>query len=369
MSRVAPPRIRLTRRTLLRSAGAFGGTLLAGGADGLLGSRTAKAQSSAVPAVVTSDNQRPQIPYGVMSGDPAGGRVILWSKTDRPARMLVEVATREDFRDARRVAGRPRCRPRTSPPGSISAGCRPGPTSSTASLFQDLADLKMIERAGGRAAAHRAGGARRTITFAWSGDEAGQGWGINPGWGGYRSCTRRCAGTRPDFFIHSGDQIYADGPITAEVKLDDGTRLEEPDHAGQGEGRRDARRVPRQLRLQPARREQAPLRRRGAVPGAVGRPRDAQQLVSGPDPGRRALHGARAPRCWPPAPGGRCSNTTRCGSTRSIPSGSIARFAYGPLARGLHARRAQLSRAELAEPADRARRRRGLPRARSSCAG
>jgi alkaline phosphatase D len=26
----------------------------------------------------------------------------------------------------------------------------------------------------------------------------------------------------PDFFIHSGDQIYADGPIVAEVKLDDG---------------------------------------------------------------------------------------------------------------------------------------------------
>ena len=27
----------------------------------------------------------------------------------------------------------------------------------------------------------------------------------------------------PDFFIHSGDQIYADGPIQAEVKLADGT--------------------------------------------------------------------------------------------------------------------------------------------------
>ena len=29
--------------------------------------------------------------------------------------------------------------------------------------------------------------------------------------------------TNPDFFIHSGDQIYADGPIKAEVALDDGT--------------------------------------------------------------------------------------------------------------------------------------------------
>jgi len=30
-------------------------------------------------------------------------------------------------------------------------------------------------------------------------------------------------GTNPDFFIHSGDQIYADGPLKAEVTLDDGT--------------------------------------------------------------------------------------------------------------------------------------------------
>src|SRR6202008_3463010 len=63
----------------------------------------------------------------------------------------------------------------------------------------------------------------RTITFAWWGDEAGQGWGINPGRGGMKmyDLMRRA---NPDFFIHSGDQIYADGPIPAEVKLEDGTR-------------------------------------------------------------------------------------------------------------------------------------------------
>src|SRR5215831_3280160 len=30
-------------------------------------------------------------------------------------------------------------------------------------------------------------------------------------------------GTNADFFLHSGDQIYADGPIKAAVALDDGT--------------------------------------------------------------------------------------------------------------------------------------------------
>jgi alkaline phosphatase D len=62
----------------------------------------------------------------------------------------------------------------------------------------------------------------RTVRFAFSGDEAGQGWGINEPWGGYRTyeSMRRM---KPDFFIHSGDQIYADNPILAEVKLDDGS--------------------------------------------------------------------------------------------------------------------------------------------------
>src|SRR5262249_57520723 len=75
-------------------------------------------------------------------------------------------------------------------------------------------------RGGGRVG--RAGGTGGTLTSAYSGDEAGQGWGINPGWGGmklYEAMWR----LRPDFFIHSGDQIYADGPLKAEVTLDDGT--------------------------------------------------------------------------------------------------------------------------------------------------
>ena len=63
---------------------------------------------------------------------------------------------------------------------------------------------------------------RRTVTFAFSGDEAGQGWGINTAWGGMKmyETMRRAS---PDFFIHSGDQIYADGPIKPEVPLEDGT--------------------------------------------------------------------------------------------------------------------------------------------------
>src|SRR5262245_19161808 len=62
---------------------------------------------------------------------------------------------------------------------------------------------------------------RRTVSFVWSGDTAGGGWGIDEAHGGMRtySTMLRC---RPDFFIHSGDHVYADCPIAAERKLPNG---------------------------------------------------------------------------------------------------------------------------------------------------
>src|SRR5215831_10233629 len=76
-------RLWISRRRLL-----IGGTALGGST---LGRRLPAAL--AAPAVITSDRERPLIPYGVMSGDPTDGRAIIWSKTDRPARMLVEYST------------------------------------------------------------------------------------------------------------------------------------------------------------------------------------------------------------------------------------------------------------------------------------
>ena len=62
---------------------------------------------------------------------------------------------------------------------------------------------------------------RRDVSFVWGGDVAGQGWGINPDDGGMVTfATMRKH--RPDFLLHSGDTIYADGVISSEVKLADG---------------------------------------------------------------------------------------------------------------------------------------------------
>ena len=62
---------------------------------------------------------------------------------------------------------------------------------------------------------------RRDVSFVWGGDVAGQGWGINPDDGGMLTfATMRKH--RPDFLLHSGDTVYADGPIKSEVTLPDG---------------------------------------------------------------------------------------------------------------------------------------------------
>jgi hypothetical protein len=68
---------------------------------------------------------------------------------------------------------------------------------------------------------------RRSVSFVWSGDTAGQGWGIDEARGGMRGYATMLK-NQPDFFIHNGDTVYADGPIAAEVKLPDGIRTSRP---------------------------------------------------------------------------------------------------------------------------------------------
>src|SRR5262249_16861247 len=84
------------RRSILKGAAVAAGSL-GGGARSWAQGRA--------PGVGRSDLIRPALPYGVQSGDVTGDRAIVWSKTDRPARLLVEYATNDAFRNARRVTG------------------------------------------------------------------------------------------------------------------------------------------------------------------------------------------------------------------------------------------------------------------------
>lgn len=58
-------------------------------------------------------------------------------------------------------------------------------------------------------------------SFVWSGDTCGQGFGINPELGGLTTY-RAMLDTRPDFFLHCGDTIYADIEILDTVPEETG---------------------------------------------------------------------------------------------------------------------------------------------------
>jgi alkaline phosphatase D len=173
------------------------------------------------PAVVVREGARPGIPNGVQSGDVSGRSAVVWSRTDRPARMWVEWSTTEGFRDARRVRG-----PAALPEDDFTArvvlgGLPPGQRVFYRVSFQDLNAPKV--RGEPAVGSFRTPPADRSaVKLAWSGDTAGQGWGIDRDRGGmatYEAMRK----AEPHVFVHSGDHIYADNPILPEVTLEDGS--------------------------------------------------------------------------------------------------------------------------------------------------
>lgn len=172
------------------------------------------------PAIITSERARPQAPSGLQIGDVTGDRAIIWSRSDRPARMMVERAFRQDFADAVRVRG-PLALETSDFTARLDLTGLPNDREVFVRVtFEGLGDRSVSEPVTGRFLTMPT--RRRDLSFAWSGDTAGQGWGINREWGGMK-CYEAVRRDRPDFFVHCGDTIYADGPIAPEVKLPDGT--------------------------------------------------------------------------------------------------------------------------------------------------
>src|SRR5262249_48125894 len=231
---------------------------------GLLVGGRSWAQGQA-PAVVPSEGMRPALPNGVQSGDVTGDRAIVWSKTDRPARLLVEYATNDGFRNARRITG-PAALAETDFTARVDlSGLPAGQDIFYRVTFQDLADPRVLSApASGRFRTPPSAG--RTITFAWSGDEAGQGGGVNPEWGGMKMY----AGMRAGLLHPSRRSDLRGKPNRGRGEARRRLGVEERDEPRQGEGGGEPRRVPGQFRLQLPRREQAAVLCRGATARAVG---------------------------------------------------------------------------------------------------
>ncbi|HEX8347035.1 MAG TPA: alkaline phosphatase D family protein [Actinoplanes sp.] len=203
------------RRTLLR-AGLVAGAGLAGG--GLLDG--ARAQAGGVAAPAWRPGGRPVLTHGVQSGDATAHSAVVWTRADRPGRLWVEVSRRPDFRGARQVRG-PVLTPDTDLTGKVRL--RGLPAGQRLHYRVRVADLDrpglLSEPVVGTVTT--APTRRADISFVWTGDVAGQGWGIDPAYGGMKIFDAMRA-RRPDFFLHSGDTVYADGPLPSSVLLPDG---------------------------------------------------------------------------------------------------------------------------------------------------
>ncbi len=163
---------------------------------------------------------RPQIACGIASGDVSDGSAVVWARADRPARMQVECSTLESFRTIVCAASSDALPDRDFTSKVLLEGLPPGQDIFYRVRFEDIgaAGISGETRSGHFRTAPTD---RSSISFVWSGDTAGQGWGIDPARGGmrtYKTMLENC----PDFFIHSGDHIYADCPVPSELKLPNG---------------------------------------------------------------------------------------------------------------------------------------------------
>ena len=169
--------------------------------------------ASASAAAITSpafslSPQRPLVTHGVQSGDVSLDSGMVWARADRPARMFIEAATTDSFKDICHASFADALPETDFTAKALVEDLPPGQDIFYRLRFQDLWSPQAVsEPVVGRF--RTASIDRRSISFVWSGDTAGQGWGIDTSRGGMRTY-RTMLHNRPDFFVHCGDSIYAD---------------------------------------------------------------------------------------------------------------------------------------------------------------
>jgi alkaline phosphatase D len=196
---------RLSRRRLLKQAGA-----LAAAQAGLI-----------FRPFLSRAGDRPAITHGIQSGDVSSEGAVVWARADRPSRMRVEFSTSESFRDSLGTVFADALPDSDYTAKAGLEGLPAGQEIFYRIAMQNLDEPTIIgEPMVGRFRSSPVD--RRDVSFCWSADTCGQGFGIDVARGGLKSYATILR-HRPDFFIHSGDTIYADVPIAAEVKVGDGS--------------------------------------------------------------------------------------------------------------------------------------------------
>ena len=207
----------LTRRSFLTTAASAAAASVVGGIAKPYLSRAA---------------DRPLITHGIQSGDVSIDSGVVWARTDRPARMLVEAATTDSFNDIHSAVAIDALPESDFTAKALIEDLPAGQDIFYRVRFEDLAAPTIIERGAGRPFPHRAeppalglvrlvGRHRRARAGASTRRAA--------------ACapTRPCCSNRPDFFIHSGDSIYADCPIRADIEAAERRNLAQHRHRGE----------------------------------------------------------------------------------------------------------------------------------------
>ncbi|MDQ0095600.1 alkaline phosphatase D family protein [Paeniglutamicibacter psychrophenolicus] len=214
------------RRSLLKGAAA----LSALAATSLAAPSALAAQRpSAVPLGV----RRLTLPSGISTGDVSTNSAVLWSRASGPGRLHATLRAADEQGD--RLTGRfartvtlsgSQAHAGTDFTAKINARGLPAGTRFNMELyFEDESGRRSETGTGSFSTAPAPGKGRNresaAQSFVWTADTAGQGYGINEEIGGMRGYAAMAA-TKPDFFLHSGDTIYADGPMSAEMTEPDG---------------------------------------------------------------------------------------------------------------------------------------------------
>lgn len=161
----------------------------------------------------------PAMDQGIQFGDLAGGNVVVWSRADREARMWVEYAYNSQFKHSKVVRGS------YALPGNDYVVRQEltrlalGKDVYVKVWFEDLTNARAKSTP---VLGHfHTQAPNESVRFVWGGDTNGQGWGINTAFGGMK-IYEAMRQVNPNFFIHSGDNIYADGIIPASVTAENG---------------------------------------------------------------------------------------------------------------------------------------------------
>jgi len=161
----------------------------------------------------------PILEQGIQFGDLQDGRVMVWSRANKASRMMIEYAFNPEFKNTKTVRGPYALIGTDFTAKQELSGLPLGKDVYVKVWFEDLTNERNpSEPVEGH---FRTIGKQDNIRFVWGGDTAGQGFGINEAFGGMK-IYEAMRQVQPQFFIHSGDNIYADGPIPASKTVEDG---------------------------------------------------------------------------------------------------------------------------------------------------